>query len=81
MHSLRNDEWHISGKSLTQKRLVNYAMCYRSTAWKPAHSVCKAKAGEQKRESYFTPTATAATDKCLQLYSKVEGEGVDLKQS
>ena len=39
-----------------------------------------AKAGEQKRESYFT-APTAATDKCLQLYSKVEGEGVDLKQN
>lgn len=38
-----------------------------------------AKAGEQKRESYFT-APTAATEKCLQLYSKVEKEGIDLKQ-
>ena len=38
-----------------------------------------AKAGEQKKESYFT-APTAAIDKCLQLYSKVEGEGIDLKQ-
>ena len=39
-----------------------------------------AKAGEQKRESYFT-APTAATDKCLQLYSKVKDEEVDLKQN
>ena len=38
-----------------------------------------AKAGEQKRESYFT-APTTAIDKCLQLYSKVESEGIDLKQ-
>ena len=39
-----------------------------------------AKAGEQKRESYFT-APTAAIDKCLQLYSKVKDEEVDLKQN
>ena len=39
-----------------------------------------AKAGEQKRESYFT-APTAAIDKCLQLYSKVKNEEIDFKQN
>lgn len=38
-----------------------------------------AKEGEQKKESYFT-MPVAATDQCLQLYSKVKNEGIVPKQ-